>query len=95
MSINNTMKGSNMKTMKTNMTADVSGIEKGSSDTTGVRVRALGIEPNGDGTFDIILPIAKLTGGAQEMIRELFPNTTEQVYELLNREVLISAIVKY
>jgi hypothetical protein len=59
-----------------------------------IRVRAEHADSNSDGTWTLTIPTLRPTEAEHELIARLFPNLTEHVYELLNREMLLAAIVR-
>lgn len=60
----------------------------------GISVRATEVLNNGDGVFTIMVEGEELPEGTLKVLRDLFPNTADRVFELLNVEALLSNIEK-
>lgn len=56
-----------------------------------VFVRAAAVHTYGNGLAGIEIPVNDPTPEERKLIRDLFPNTTEQVYGLLDKEALLAA----
>lgn len=61
--------------------------------TSEVRIRALSVRQGVNGEWIIALESVSISPSAEAILRDLFPNTYLQVQGLLDRELLLSAIV--
>jgi len=59
-----------------------------------IKIRVDRFEPNTDGTLSLFIEVPMLSNEVQTMLNDLFPHTIEQIFELLNRELLLSSIVR-
>jgi hypothetical protein len=57
-----------------------------------VNIAAQAVHDNGNGTFTIRLIGKPLSESEQKMLIALFPTLTEKAYDLLDKEVLLSAL---
>lgn len=57
-----------------------------------VCVKALSVEDNGNGTFLLELPAREMIPEQKAILRDLFPNLGEQVYKLLDQELLLASL---
>ena len=57
-----------------------------------IYIKAEQIEDCGGGLFAIQIPTRILTDDERNVISELFPNLADKVYEVLEKEALVSAI---
>lgn len=57
-----------------------------------IHIQANQVLTHGDGIFTIEIPVQELSPGTAKIIDELFPNTKDQVFDLLNREALLASI---
>lgn len=62
-------------------------------DYAAVTVRCDKADRNEDGTYTLWIPAQKLTTEQHAQIKDLFPNLSEKAYELINKELLLSALV--
>lgn len=58
-----------------------------------VRVRASRAIELSPGIWEITIPSAELTEAQRGVLKGLFPNTLDRVYQLLDREILINSII--
>lgn len=56
-------------------------------------IRALKVIDHDGGMFELQIPDQPLTSDQQKVLETLFPNFGEQVYQLLQREALIDAVM--
>lgn len=57
-----------------------------------ITIRAEDVSRNDDGTWNITMVGRDLSEQERETIREMFPYLEEQVYKLLNKEMLLNAM---
>jgi LytS/YehU family sensor histidine kinase len=59
-----------------------------------VAIKALEVTDNKNGTFFIILEGQAMSSEEKKIFERLFPNLSEQAYELLNKEALFASLAK-
>lgn len=58
-----------------------------------LHVRAVAVHDNGNGIFTLSIPAQEVSEEDRAALRRLFPHTTEQAWELLNKEVILGSLV--
>jgi len=62
------------------------------TDTVTVHIKAAAVHEVAPGVFAVHMPARRLEPKQTEVIRELFPNLSERVYEVLSQESLLSSL---